>query len=94
MADVDLIGPVDRFIVRAVGPVLSGRCVHINQSYTEKLGQENSLYQNFCIPSASQKDPFFSCCQCPLYCIREDARASLYLWYMLENVLSIGMFSL
>ena len=41
MVDLDLIAQAGRFIVRVVGPVLSGRCMRVNQSYIDKLGQEN-----------------------------------------------------
>ena len=52
MVGLDLIGQAGRFTVKSVGPVSSGRCVCVSQSYIDKLGQGNLVQQNLCIPSA------------------------------------------
>jgi hypothetical protein len=41
--DLELIGQVAAFVVRATGPVWSGNRSHTNQSCTDKPGQENPI---------------------------------------------------
>lgn len=50
MVDLELIGQVVRFIVRAGGPVLRGVYVHVNWSCRDMCGQKNLIEQNSCTP--------------------------------------------